>query len=228
MKALITRVSCCMLLLLASWSAHAGSLSVADVSCLEEQLTTAAWQLDPSTQWQFEDDGFVFLLNHDARRYEMGEWDLHRQGNATLLTISFGQEEMTYQMDGRCGQPFFHLSSEFAGEFDLTQTSKSNQLLNWLPGDWQVGFAPGGLQYSFQTNGHFECMSQTGNAYHVNTGRWTIARDGETLVLYTAQGQIQVLSIKHLQMDELVLSPIMGHNEIAPAKAGEDWFLNKL
>ena len=227
MKALITCLSCCILMMAAS-SAQAEPNVTIDESCLKEQLTTAAWQLDPATLWQFEDDGFVFLLNHQAGHYEMGRWSLSQNGTAALLTIDFPSREMTYRMDSRCGQPFLQLSSDQAGTLDLTQTAKTNQLMNWLPGDWQVGFVPGGLQYTFFPDGRFQYISDSKDAYHLNTGRWTIARDGETLLLYTAQGQIQVLSIKHLQMDELVLSPVMGHNEIAPARAGEDWYLNKL
>ena len=96
----------------------------------------------------------------------------------------------------------------------------NNSTLEMLPGDWQKGFATEEPFLSFKTDGSYAITELSEAGYFIKTGRWTLADDGQTLLLHAADGNLRAYTIKYLQLDELVLSPVNGDCS--------DWFLNKL
>ena len=95
-----------------------------------------------------------------------------------------------------------------------------NSTLDMLPGDWQKGFTTDEPFLSFTPDGSYSIMEMSEAGYHIKTGRWTLAEDGGTLLLHSAEGKFEAYTIKYLELDEMVLSPADGN--------GDDWFLNKL
>lgn len=89
-----------------------------------------------------------------------------------------------------------------------------------LPGEWQKGFTSDEPFLTFKLDGSYAIMDFSEAGYFIKTGRWTLADDGDTLLLHMADGDFLAFSIKYLELDELVLSPVNG--------AGGDLFLNKL
>ncbi len=102
----------------------------------------------------------------------------------------------------------------------LAGTPSSNSALEMLPGDWQKGFVSEEPFLSFNTNGSYSITDLSEAGYLIKTGRWTLANDGNTLLLHSAEGDLIAYTIKYLELDELVLSPVKG--------GSTDWFLSKI
>jgi len=228
MKSLITLISCLLVLAI---PIHADAFDDATANCLKKQLTQMAWDLDEHN-WHFEPDGTAFLLNYSAERYAIGKWTISESANSLILHVQVNGNQYDYQLGGRCGQPELQLISdtESLGELALhqTQTQRTAQTLNTLSGDWQFGFAENSLQYSFALDGKFLSTRRGSEEDELQTGRWTLAGDGHVLLLYTYDGRLQAFNIKYIQLDEMVLSPMMSGQDVAPVSAGDDLFLNKL
>lgn len=224
MKSLITLISCWFLLAV---PIQTNAFDDATANCLKKQLTQTAWELNEHN-WHFEPDGTAFLLNHTAERYAIGHWTITESGSTVILNVRVNGQQYSYQLSGRCGQPELQLISDSLGELTLHQTQGTAQTLAKLSGEWQFGFAENSLQYSFAPDGQFHSTRQGAEEYELQTGRWTLAGDGRTLLLYTHDGRLQAFAIKYIQLDELVLSPMMSAQEVAPVSAGDDLFLNKL
>ncbi|MEL6661238.1 MAG: hypothetical protein AAFY48_03790 [Bacteroidota bacterium] len=102
----------------------------------------------------------------------------------------------------------------------LEVTPHGNSALEMLPGDWQKGFSNDDPFLSFNADGTYSIADLSEAGYLVKSGRWTLADDGNTLLLHSAEGDLIAYTIKYLELDELVLSPVKG--ECA------DWFLSKI
>lgn len=101
-----------------------------------------------------------------------------------------------------------------------TLDAPANTTLEMLPGEWQKGFYASEPYLTFKDDGSYAIMDFSEAGYFINTGRWTLADDGTTLLLHMADGDFQAYTIKYLELDELVLSPVN--------RKGGDLYLNKL
>lgn len=224
MKSLITLISCWFLLAI---PIHADAFDKATTNCLKKQLTQTAWELDEHN-WYFEPDGTAFLLNYAADRFAIGKWTITESDHAVTLDVRVNGKEYRYQLSGRCGQPELQLISDSLGELTLHQAKGAAPTSSKLMGEWQFGFAENSLQYSFSPDGQFHSTHRGAEKDELQTGLWTLVGDGQTLLLYTHDGRLQVFKIKYIQLDEMVLSPMMSAQQVAPVSAGDDLFLNKL
>ena len=102
----------------------------------------------------------------------------------------------------------------------LSVTPHGNSALDMLPGDWQKGFATEEPFLLFSQDGSYSITELSEAGFHIKTGRWTLADDGNTLLLHAADGELLAYTIKYLELDELVLSPVNGKCA--------DWYLSKI
>lgn len=215
MKTLIT----CCVLIIHSFSLFANNSSLEAVGrCLEEQLTASVWAAAPGQQWEFKADGSLLLFNQTTQRLEHGNWTLQTIAAKLNLKVTVGATIHNYALVARCDQKQITLTEYSSGNVVLVPVSCDKERLKSLAGDWQKGFYGEEPFLAFKADGTYVITEVTDNHYALHTGRWSLL--GNTLLLHSADGELQAYLIKHLQLDELVLSPF---NE-----ERQDWYLNKL
>lgn len=215
MKILIT----CSILITQSFFLLANTTSVEAVGrCLEEQLTASAWAATPDQHWEFLADGSLYLFDQVTQLVERGEWRLEPVGEKLNLKVIVGAATRNYNITARCDQKQIVLQEYANGDVVLIPMHCDPQQLESLAGDWQKGFSGEEPFLAFKADGTYVITDVTNNSYELRTGRWSLL--GNTLLLHSVDGELQAYLIKHLQLDELVLSPFNTERQ--------DWFLNKL
>lgn len=215
-----TYITCCILIFAYSSSVlFANNSELADVSrCLEEQLTASAWSVTTGEQWEFAPDGALLVFDESTQLLQQGSWDLQTIAEALVLKIMVGPEVKNYTLTPHCEQESIVLKDFATGELVMVPLRYDATLTRSLTGDWQKGFYVEAPFLTFLPDGAYMITEVTDNHYELRTGRWSLM--GNTLLMHNNEGEVRAFLIKHLQMDELVLSPFNAN--------GEDWYLNKL
>lgn len=216
-----TLISCCILALHTCFL-FASTSDLTDAErCLEQQLTSSNWAIDNGRQWAFSPDGVLLELDYSNSSFVQGEWELQLSGSALFLHVVLDKEEHFYTIAPRCDQQNIKLVEPLAGSICLIPIKFDSQFVKALAGDWQKGFYAAEEPFiTFNADGHYLATTITNDDYQIETGRWLLTGDGKTLLLYNTKGTLRAFTIKHLQLDELVMSPFQ--------RNGEDWYLNKL
>lgn len=197
----------------------ANNSGLAEVSrCLEEQLTASAWSVTTGEQWEFASDGSLLVFDESTQLLQQGGWDLQTIEKELVLKVMLGPKVKNYTLTPHCNQENIVLKDFATGELVMVPLRKDATLTRSLTGDWQKGFYSEEPFLAFKSNGTYMVTEVTEDHYELHTGRWSLM--GNTLLLHSVEGEVQAFLIKHLQMDELVLSPFNAN--------GEDWYLNKL
>ncbi|MGH1434771.1 MAG: hypothetical protein ACRBG0_09960 [Lewinella sp.] len=213
-----TYITCCILII-TSFSLFANTSELASVGrCLEEQLTASPWSVTSGQQWEFAHDGTLLVFDQSSQVLQQGGWDLQVTGTELILQVIVGPDVKNYTLTPHCDQENIILKEFTSGELVMVPLRYDAKLTRSLTGDWQKGFYGEEPFLAFKANGTYVVTEVTSDHYELRTGRWSLM--GNTLLLYNAEGELQAFLIKHLQMDELVLSPFNANRE--------DWYLNKL
>lgn len=214
MKTLIT--AC--ILFLSSFSLFAEPTDLSETGhCLAEQLTASIWAGGTGEHWTFTSDGALLLFDQKTQKLENGSWAL-TSNQGLMLEVIAGATVRHYRIAPHCDQERIVLHEATSGEVILVPVVTDAVKLATLTGDWQKGFASDESFLTFKADGTYILTKVNTDEYQLRTGRWSVV--GNTLLLHKTSGELQAYLIKHLQMDELVLSPF---------NAGrEDWYLNKL
>ncbi len=215
-----TYITCCILIFAYSSSLlFANSTELVNVSrCLEEQLTASAWSVTSGQQWEFALDGTLLVFDQASQVLKQGGWDLQTTDKELILKVMIGPEVKNYTLTPHCNQENIVLKDFATGELVMVPLRYDATLAYSLTGDWQKGFYGEEPFLAFKENGTYVATEITNDHYELRTGRWSLM--GNTLLMHHPNGEVQAFLIKHLQMDELVLSPFNANRE--------DWYLNKL
>lgn len=215
-----TYITFCILIFTYSSSLlFANNSDLVDVSrCLEEQLTASAWSVTSGEQWEFASDGTLLVFDQASQILQQGGWDLQTTEKELILKVMVGPEVKNYTLTPHCNQENIVLKDFATGELVMVPLRYDATLTRSLTGDWQKGFYGEEPFLAFKADGTYVVTDITQDHYELRTGHWSLM--GNSLLLHNEKGEVQAFLIKHLQMDELVLSPFNAN--------GEDWYLNKL
>lgn len=217
MKTCIT--FCILIFTYSSSLLFANNSELIDVShCLEEQLTASAWSVTSGEQWEFAPDGTLLIFDQTSQILQQGGWNLGTSEKGLVLKVMIGPEVKSYTLTPHCNQENIVLKDFATGELVMVPLRNDAKLTHSLTGDWQKGFYGEEPFLAFKENGTYVVTEITNDHYELHTGRWSLM--GNTLLMHHPDGELQAFLIKHLQMDELVLSPFNANRE--------DWYLNKL
>jgi membrane-bound inhibitor of C-type lysozyme len=197
----------------------ANNSELVDVSrCLEEQLTASAWSVTSNEQWEFVSDGTLLVFDQASQILQQGGWSLQTTEKELILKVMVGPEVKNYTLTPHCNQENIVLKDFATGELVMVPLRYDATLTRSLTGDWQKGFYGEEPFLAFKADGTYVVTDITKDHYELRTGHWSLM--GNSLLLHNEEGEVQAFLIKHLQMDELVLSPFNANRE--------DWYLNKL
>ncbi len=122
---------------------------------------------------------------------------------------------------------------------DSVEAADIANMRNTLVGKWQNPFfeyknANGSLKFHFRGDGTYTKMLSGGEFLIKEEGNWEISNDGKHLIMRSqsvCEGELttrtQVATIKHLQLDELVLEQAVCVDGVTVSAEPKDFYFNK-
>lgn len=198
----------CLCLILGTLPAMSNPLANSALACFKHFLTEHSWAATQSQTWHFYPDGTVVEMSSLSRTLKQGQWSVQEAGEGLYLQLSWPNEEHFFGVNVQCD----HTQIELSGVQPMTlNVIKAHpQEHQALLGDWQEGFSNNTPHLRFAADGSFQELTTNTAQYQITTGSWLISADGQFLLLHDSDGAIvQAYLVEHLQLDELVLMPLM-------------------
>ncbi|MEN0005890.1 MAG: hypothetical protein AAF798_17200 [Bacteroidota bacterium] len=155
---------------------------------------------------------------------------------ATLVEV---QVEATASSDACCDQPNFAVkAANNNGPEKAKKAAAIKKLHNGIVGNWEntvypfevdeAGVIPGAfLTYNFHQSGHYTKIVGNKDVAIKEQGQWSISANGSSIIMEANNGNISEATIKHLQLDELVLEHELKVNNAAFCTKEKSFFFNK-
>ncbi|MBK8880163.1 MAG: hypothetical protein IPN74_17030 [Haliscomenobacter sp.] len=207
---------------------------------------------------QFDENGFAYWLTGEegtpgnCQRYS---WALSEEEGTVWLYLRNKQAERAFFLESTCeGLNLVERGTGIVLAFEFQQSISTDSLariVKQLTGKWEHSpmapdiFVEEGLcatreqaisavfRYSFRPDGTFSkgLHSDELGIDLVDEGRWKITGDGKYILLERFEADasyVEMIQIKHLNLDELVLCQIPAFNRALATRASEDLFFNKI
>jgi|GEM_PF-5034729 len=204
---------------------HPGETAIATV---QQYISNQFWQDADGAYWQMEADGSLYFWSEQAQQYTVGRWAVQDGPLTPTLDIVLNGERRTYTLLPDC-ERISLTAQEETGFSNLRLSPASPQqgaLAAQLAGEWQSAYADGYCQLELRRDGRLLAQRKSANGTQTLQGRWVVGRDGRTVFFHLDScSRVEIISIKYLQMDELVVKPVC---DSLLVNAGSDCYFNKL
>ncbi len=207
---------------------------------------------------QFDENGYAYWLTGEQGapgncvRYS---WALAEKQGVVYLYLRNNQSERAFFLESTCdGLNLIEEGTENVLSFKFQQNISTDSLariIKQLTGKWEHSpmapdiFVAEGLcatreqaissvfRYSFRPDGTFSkgLHSDELGIDLIDEGRWRISADGKFLLLERFEADapyVEMIQIKYLNLDEMVLCQIPAFNRALASAASRDLFFNKI